>query len=48
VLNGKLKMEECLLSLNFIYANYKHILPAIVVNEGAELTLNKCEIKGNK
>jgi len=24
------------------------ILPALVVNEGAEAIVNKCEIKGNK
>ena len=25
-----------------------NILPALVINEGAEAILNKCEIKGNK
>lgn len=25
-----------------------NILPALVINEGAEAIVNKCEIKGNK
>jgi len=45
---GKLYLEDCMLSLNFIVKTHVNILPALVINEGAEAILNKCEIKGNK
>lgn len=45
---GKLYLEDCMLSLNFIVKTHVAILPALVVNEGAEAIVNKCEIKGNK
>lgn len=45
---GKLYMEESLLSLSFIVKSHKNILPALICNEGTELVLSKCEIKGNK
>lgn len=45
---GKLFIEDALLSLNFIVKSHKNIIPALVVNEGTEIILNRCEIKGNK
>ena len=33
---------------SFIVKTHVNILPAMIVNEGAEAIVNKCEIKGNK
>ena len=43
---GKLFMEDCLISLNFIVKSFRGILPAIVINEKAEAIINRCEVKG--
>lgn len=45
---GKLAIEETLLSLSFIVKAIKFPLPALVCNEGTELVMSKCTIKGNK
>ena len=45
---GTVIIEDCLLSLSFIINNCNNILPAVIVNQGAELIINKVEIKGNK
>lgn len=28
--------------------SHKNIIPALVVNEGTDIIVNRCEIKGNK
>jgi len=48
VKSGKLYLEDALLSLNFIVKSHKNVIPALVVNEGSEITMNRTEIKGNK
>ncbi|EGR30705.1 hypothetical protein IMG5_125070, partial [Ichthyophthirius multifiliis] len=48
IFGGKLFIEDCLLSLNFIVYTFKQLLPAILVNEQSELILNRSEIKGHQ
>ena len=45
---GKVIMSECILSLNFIYSNYKGVLSAIIACPDTDLSMNKCEILGNQ
>lgn len=47
LIGGKLHMNDCILSLNFLYSQYKGILQAVVAGPNTYLNMNKCEILGN-
>eukprot|EP01017_Pseudomicrothorax_dubius_P037831 TRINITY_DN5597_c0_g1_i1.p1 TRINITY_DN5597_c0_g1~~TRINITY_DN5597_c0_g1_i1.p1 ORF type:complete len:544 (+),score=130.28 TRINITY_DN5597_c0_g1_i1:50-1681(+) len=46
--SGKVIMEDMILSFNFLPRVFNGIIPAMIVNDGCEASLKKCEIKGNK
>lgn len=46
--SGRLFLEDCLMSMNFVMSSYKSILPGVIVEEDGEIIMNRCEIKGHK
>lgn len=45
---GKLFLEDCTLSLNFLLTTFLQLMPAIALNSKCDIVVNRCEIKGNK
>lgn len=41
-------MRKIINFISFIVKAHKNIIPALVINEGTEIIVNRCEIKGNK